>query len=235
MELTVYLNKQIPSFKEILAQEYAMTAAYDPVRKTESIKNSLRNWLVTRGYDVAIKALDLGAKYHKGTRKDKVTPEFSHSLTVTRFLQSLRLPKKLEEWGIAVGILHDTVEDYPQALREMNEFPKHIKRDVVLLAKVRGKKKLETSAYYKKLAESAILSMVKGLDRLHNAKTMGPFSAKKKVEYAQETYDRVFPMLDKAARKFPEAAQMLNRIKTSIQRELEKVFRKDGIHLPAPA
>lgn len=227
MRITIS-SHNIKTFKEILATEY-QTLSLDPKVKTDNIKSSLYNWLVSKGYDIAIKALEIGAKFHTGSRKDKITPEFNHPLMVTKFIKALNLPDDYEEHVITAGILHDVVEDYPQALRLLIDFPLLIRRDVVLLSKVRGKNKLKTSSYYSNLSKGLATSIVKAMDRLHNVKTMTPFTKEKKVEYAKETFDFVFSMIDAASINFPKAKPVFDRIKRAILNELRKVFKNDGI------
>lgn len=233
MHATLIFVSSTPNFRPLLSQEYELMAEIDPVKKTENMERSLRTFFEKQGYDLSLKALDLGAKFHKGVRKDKVTPEFSHPLTVTQFLKSLgNTVKDQADHLLSVAILHDTVEDYPQALKEMIEFPTKVKKDVVLLSKVRGQRKLDTGGYYTKLATSPAAAIVKSLDRLHNVKTMKPFKAEKKQEYLRETLEFVFPMMTAASKNFSGIAKYMDRIKRSIKREFELVFAKDGLELP---
>jgi hypothetical protein len=51
--------------------------------------NFVRGWLEGRRYFVAMKALEFARVRHIGTRKDKVTPEFSHQLHIVRFFINL--------------------------------------------------------------------------------------------------------------------------------------------------
>lgn len=198
-------------------------------------KGDFEKWLYQKGYDMALSAMQLGAKYHTGVRKDKITPEFNHSLTVAHFVRSLRLPKAIEETALTIAILHDIVEDYPQVLKELRTFPKEVRKEVLLLSKVRGTSKIDPERYHRVLADTIIGSIVKGFDRLHNVKTMEPFSAEKKVEYAKETFRFIYPMLDKAAQKFKALKNYFLKTKQQIQDELEKVFNKEGLPLPVPA
>ena len=55
----------------------------------EKAEVSLRYWLIGRGYIQALKAMEFGKRYHKGLRKDGVTPEFHHQISIAQYVRTL--------------------------------------------------------------------------------------------------------------------------------------------------
>src|SRR3990170_8235289 len=79
---------------------------------------TLRNQLIGARFHHALAALEFAMKYHTGTRKDGVTPEFQHQVEIA--LYALTLPDLMHrEEVIATILLHDVREDYGVADAEI--------------------------------------------------------------------------------------------------------------------
>ena len=173
--------------------------------------NHVRGWLEGRRYDQAMRALNFARKRHIGTRKDKVTPEFSHQLHITRFFMNLADLLKNPERVIVLVLLHDTVEDEFASLSDIEQqFGNDIADAVRLLSKKINGYKLPTEIYYNNMLQDVDVCLVKGGDRLHNLETIKVFSPQKKHEYALETAQYVLPLLKEARNLFPEHSNVIN-------------------------
>lgn len=182
--------------------------------KHEFKKNKLYNLLSP--YPKAQEAMTFAAKYHKGLRKDGVTPEFDHQISIVRFLLKIVPYCDNPDDVLTAGFLHDIAEDYNISLITFKDiFGPRIGRSVTLLTKVFGEKKRLTKNYFLHLSQDPIASIVKGADRVHNMSTLGGFTQKKKNEYNKETSDWIIPMLELARENFPsqkKAYDMLLRV-----------------------
>lgn len=75
----------------------------DAFKKKELV---LRQTLIGKGFYNALIALEFAKKRHVGTRKDGVTPEFDHQISIALF--ALTLPSiQYQEELIATIMLHD--------------------------------------------------------------------------------------------------------------------------------
>jgi (p)ppGpp synthase/HD superfamily hydrolase len=184
---------------------------------TETLKKqriALRNYLHGRGFNGALRALNMAEKYHfKRTdtgevlqfRKDLETPEFHHqvriALTVTTFCDLIDL-----EGTIITGLLHDTSEDYGVSREELTkQFGHDISNSIWLTTKkFRGEVK-NKDEFFRDLREDFRASIVKGVDRYENFQSMiGVFNLPKQNSYISEGEDYFLPMLDDADSNFPE-------------------------------
>jgi len=108
-----------------------------------------------------------------------------------------------EERTIAVALLHDTMEDYDGISRDdIVKLTDNEIADCCLLLNKNGKK---PENYFGDIGNSAIASLVKGADRIHNVNSMrGVFSPEKQQSYLNEIKKHFLPMLKNARNKFPE-------------------------------
>lgn len=180
---------------------------------------SLKYWLLGKNYYLAAKALEFAKSYHTGMRKDNVTPEILHPITVTNFCRTLHDGLLLPEETLAASLLHDVVEDYPVTIQEIkNRFGREVGIATELLSKVINGKKKSNEHYYGELATSPSASVVKGSDRVHNIQTMiGVFSQEKQKAYIKECEDFTLPMLKIARLSFPEQEPIYENIKLVLQ------------------
>ena len=126
-------------------------------------------------------------------------PYFSHPLEVAAILTDL----KLDDATIAVGLLHDTIEDTDATRSEIDEmFGEDIGRLVEGLTKIKKldlvSKKAAQAENLRKLllaisADIRVL-LVKLADRLHNMRTLQHIPADRRVPIAEETLEIYAPL-----------------------------------------
>jgi (p)ppGpp synthase/HD superfamily hydrolase len=193
----------------------------------EKSKLAMRYFLQGRKYHLALKALDFAEKYHVGVRKDGISHEFSHQISQAGFVRTLENSLLYPEETIATVFLHDVVEDYDVSKETIdNVFGTIVGTAVELMTNKHsdGSKK-NKDAYYRAMADNAICSITKPIDRKHNHQTMvGVFSPDKQIRYMDETSEHILPMM-KIARKIftsQEAAYLNISTVLKIQMELIK-------------
>jgi len=194
-------------------------------------KVAMRYWLLGRKYMLALKAMEFGLKYHIGRRKDGVTPEFQHQLSIAHYMRVFEGYLLNPDDTFAALFLHDVVEDYDVSPQEiLSLFGDKVYRAVVALTKqYRGiKKSIEN--YYQDIGEDSIASIGKGCDRIHNIQTMvNVFSVNGQIGYIEETEKYIIPMLKSARRKYIEQEPIYENIKLVLlsQIDLIKVIHKE--------
>lgn len=187
----------------------------------DKMRIAMRYWLHGRKYTKALRAMNFASEYHIGVRKDKITPEFHHQISIASYLRTL--PQLISQEDIlAVGFLHDVVEDYNVSIHIIKEeFGKQISKSINLLTKNKYKSK---EFYYKEMKKCHIASIVKGADRMHNFQTMnGIFDVRKKKEYIEECNNYILPMLKVARHKFPEQEPAYENIKLVLISQIELI------------
>ena len=195
-----------------------MSTSQDHVRHLERIKA----WLLGKEYYKAVEALVFASKHHTGMRKDSVTPEFHHQISISLYLRTLpnlRDPEAV----IATAMLHDVIEDEnvsPQELEAL--FGSKITDAVLLLSKeIKGVKK-STFDYYEAMKDNPIASIVKGGDRIHNFQTMPTvFTCEKQTRYIEECENFILPMLREARNQFPDQVLAYENIKHALKGQIE--------------
>lgn len=165
---------------------------------------SLRFLLNGKCHFRSSRALEDVLKIHTGFRKDGITPEYAHQVSIAHYLRAFLDYYESQEDTITTALLHDTFEDYPQLMSIEDIYEKYgsqVSEAVKLLTKT-GK---PTNYYYNCIVKNPIASVVKGADRIHNLQTMvGVFSLEKQLKYITETEQYVLPMLELAALEWPE-------------------------------
>lgn len=190
----------------------------------------LRSQLIGAGYNYALRAMEFAQTYHKGTRKDGVTPEFDHQVSIA--LYAMTLPNLIHrEEVIATIMLHDVAEDYGVSIKEIREIfhgdPIIIDRIANAVWKMtktfRGEAKDE-GYVFSTMAEDPIASIAKGCDRVHNIQSMiGVFSKEKQEKYISEVEERFLSMLKTARRLFPEQTMAYENIKHVLLSQIELI------------
>lgn len=190
----------------------------------------LRQLLIGKGYYRALRALEFAQTYHTGIRKDGVTPEFDHQLSIGLYV--FTLPDLMHrEATIAAVLLHDISEDYSVSRLEIvNLFPGSAEFSILVAdgvenvtKKYRGRVKDE-DVLFEAMGEDPIASIVKPADRSHNLQTMvGVFTVEKQVAYIDFAETRVLPMMKIARRKFPEQTMAYENMKHVIKGQIELI------------
>ena len=185
-----------------------MSVEYDKIRM------AIRYWLFGKEYYTAIKAMEFAAKHHTGLRKDGITPEYYHQLSIASYIRTLPGLIYLEA-TMATAFLHYIVEDYSISVSEIDRrFGKQVSFAVSLLSKKRDGYTIENAPYYSNICDNPIASIVKGADRIHNFQTMvDVFNIDKQEQYIEDGKIGILPMIKKARKKFPEQEPAYENIK----------------------
>jgi GTP pyrophosphokinase len=148
------------------------------------------------------KAYIFSAREHKGQVRSSGEPYLVHPLNVAYILADMRL----DETSIAVGLLHDVLEDTLTTKEKLQEL---FGDDVAEL--VDGVTKISRYAYVSKEEQQAetfrkmLLAMVSDLrvvlvklaDRLHNMRTLQYLPEEKRLAVASETLDIYAPIANR--------------------------------------
>jgi (p)ppGpp synthase/HD superfamily hydrolase len=169
-------------------------------------KVALRYWLQGKEYFSAIRALDFARSYHQGMRKDGVTPEFAHQVSIASHVRTFDGLLLFPEETIITALLHDVREDYEVSDEEIRSlFGEKVASSVDALTKEFRGKKRPSIEVFAAIGNDPIASVVKLADRIHNQDSMvGVFGVAKMLEYVQETNEYFWPMLKRARRVWCE-------------------------------
>lgn len=194
----------------------------------EKLSDDIQNFFPTYshgGLPQTHKALELAQKYHKGLRKDGVTPEFAHQVFIAGYIRDI-WPLNLDDI-LAAAFLHDLLEDYDYSLEELqSQFDPYICSLVWLLTKKYKGVVKSPEEYYSFIAVSYAATLIKSVDRIHNLHTMvGVFSDEKQRRYVEETEKYIIPMLESSCeeasgRTLRNALTVLNIQLTQIKARL---------------
>jgi (p)ppGpp synthase/HD superfamily hydrolase len=186
---------------------------------------SLHYWLLGKGYLKALKAMDFAAEYHKGTRKDGVTPEFDHQISIAHYVRTLLPSLEFAEETLCVIFLHDVCEDYHVSREEIErQFGTRVADAVWRMTKTWRGQKMDEARLFEAMAECPIASIAKGADRIHNLQSMvGVFTPEKQKTYMGEVRDLFLPMLKKARKLFPQQEAAYENIKHMLTSQLELI------------
>lgn len=197
---------------------------------------ALRYFLQGRNYFRALEAMEFAKGFHKGVRKDGVTPEFDHQVSIALYVSTLEPWLEYPEDTYITILLHDVREDYNVSNDEIeNRYGKRVSTAVHHLTKVfRGVKK-DPEWYFGFIADDPIASIAKGGDRVHNFGSMvGVFNIPKQKEYIIEGETHFLPMLKTARRKFVRQVGAYENIKMMLNsqifliKEIHKALEKNG-------
>lgn len=152
--------------------------------------------------DLIKKAYVFSAKVHKGQVRLSGEPYLVHPMEVAYILACM----KLDDATITTGLLHDTVEDTYTTIEEIRDlFGEEIAFLVDGLTKISrftfsSKAKQQAENFRKMLlamAKDIRVVLIKLADRLHNMRTLAPFSDEKRLKMAQETLDIYAPLANR--------------------------------------
>jgi (p)ppGpp synthase/HD superfamily hydrolase len=204
-------------------------------------RTALRYYLQGTGFSLAQEALELALRLHDGTRKDKVTPEWAHPMTVTLYLTTLAPTfGRRAEHILAASLLHDVLEDKPFTIDEMRlRFGVEIANTVVALS---HKQRLdpeavrEKAAYYARMHLDPAAGIIKAADRIHNLGSMvGVFTHEKQVGYVWETRQHILPMLKRSREHHPSLMLPLQNAKLVLEGQCDLLDAVLQNTPPAPA
>ncbi|MBK1670413.1 hypothetical protein CKO28_20525 [Rhodovibrio sodomensis] len=192
-----------------------------PIDQTRPYR-ALEMRLTARGWSLALQAMHFAARHHQGLRKDGRTPEFFHQIWIARYLLSIERTLEHPELTVTVALLHDVTEDYPVTLAQIAElFGAEVAEAVRLLDKTSAGPHTRIGDYYQQMRASAVASVVKGVDRMHNLHSMtGVFAPAKQISYAEEAKELVVPMLNDAAHAHDHQAPAYETILRTLARQI---------------
>ncbi len=164
------------------------TPAISEILDLSELKSKQDKALVTKAYQFAKNA-------HKGQKRYSGAPYFQHVAVTGSYLAELGMKAP----AICAGILHDTVEDTPVELSEIEEkFSKEIAMLVDGVTKLGGSnlryRGLDRHAEsLRKLFAATATDMrvliIKLMDRLHNVRTLQYVPENKRGRIAKETLE----------------------------------------------
>src|SRR5262249_49382494 len=172
-----------------------MTRFEDILDKVESYKPDFDEELLQKAYIFS-------AREHRGQMRSSGDPYLIHPLNVASILAEMHL----DETSIAVGLLHDVLED---TLTTKEVLQETFGEDVAEL--VDGVTKISRYAYVSKEEQQAetfrkmLLAMVSDLrvvliklaDRLHNMRPLGFVAGARQVSIAKETMEIYAPIANR--------------------------------------
>ena len=196
--------------------------------KFEKMRIALRYYYIGRRFDIASDALEYAPKYHQGTRKDGVTPEFFHQLQICSFIRTLEGGLLFPELTQVAGLLHDTPEDNPDTVKHQYLTTRFGSEagDAIWLLDKNGK---DLATYHDQCASNPISSIVKGVDGISNFGSMTEVYTKEKQLVKIELLETKFlPMIKSARRNFPKQEAVYENIKFQLemQSKLLRVINK---------
>lgn len=198
----------------------------------EKLKMTSRYWLLGKAesdpkYFLTLRAFETALKYHKGVRKDKTTKEVYHQLNIFSMLRTMVSMFSSPHIVLAVALLHDTYEDYPESHTELDtEFPELVPY-LVRISKVRNGENIPYKEYFSDMTACPITSIAKIVDRIHNLSTMhGVFKKEKEAQYVQDVYNWFYPMIKQARRNFPEQEPAYELLRSILSLEVQLIENK---------
>ena len=168
----------------------------------EDITEKVESYQPDADFDLLRRAYIFSAMEHRGQVRMSGEPYLTHPLEVAYILADL----KLDATSVAVGLLHDVIED-TLASREVIEeyFGKEVAGLVEGLSKI---SRIPFTSEAEKQAENfrkMLLAMVDDIrvilvklaDRLHNMRTLGALSSEKRERIARETLEIYAPLANR--------------------------------------
>lgn len=168
-------------------------------------------------YNDCLRMLEFAREVHQGVRKDGVTKEFYHQLSITGLLltQHRNLENPHLVYQAALG--HDIGEDYPEKWSDLKASFPEVYPILVTLSKIRNGQLVPYAQYFAECAACPVASVVKLIDRLHNLSTMvGVFKPEKMISYVQDVDQWFLPMCKRARRAFPAQSDFYELTKSML-------------------
>ncbi|WP_449396224.1 RelA/SpoT family protein [Devosia riboflavina] len=169
-----------------------MMRQYELVERVQAYNPNADEQLLNKAYVYAMQK-------HGSQKRASGDPYFNHPLEVAAILTEL----KLDDASIAVGLLHDTVEDTDATRAEIDQiFGAEIATIVDGLTKIErlnlvSREEAQAENLRKLLlaiSQDVRVLLVKLADRLHNMRTLQYMRADKQQRIAQETMDIYAPL-----------------------------------------
>lgn len=196
------------------------------MQRFDQDKLFIRGWLAGAGMHSALRAVNLGLEWHDGTRKDGITPEYSHQLWQIQYARTLAGIRDMEGLIITIA-LHDLPEDRRyNPIWISTEFGEKNGRSVEAMSKkIYGKEaKKSNQSYYYNLGLDENGSAAKGIDRVHNHASMpGVFTVAKMNEFMGESEAFTLPMLKEARKNFPHQEPAYSNLRGRLKEQIHLI------------
>jgi len=170
--------------------------------RLEDILDKVAAYNASADLDVIKRAYVFSAKVHEGQTRLSGEPYLSHPIEVAAMLADLRMDAST----VAVGLLHDTVEDSRTTVEKIKElFGAEIASLVdglTKLSRITFEKKEDREAenfrkFILAMAKDIRVVIVKLVDRLHNMQTLDAHAPERRVKIARETLDIYAPLANR--------------------------------------
>lgn len=170
--------------------------------RLEDILEKVTSYTPSIDPDIVRKAYIFSARVHQGQVRLSGEPYLNHPLEVASILAEM----KMDPTTIAIGLLHDTVEDTHTTLEAVKEvFGEEIATLVDGLTKISkitfDSKEAQQAENFRKMllamAKDIRIILVKLADRLHNMRTLDALHPDKRSKIAQETLDIYAPLANR--------------------------------------
>lgn len=170
--------------------------------RLDDIVHAVRGYAPNADVDLIVRAYMYAARAHQGQTRKSGEAYFIHPIAVAGILADLQMDVDT----IAVGLLHDTLED---CLATRDELQSEFGRDVAeMVDGVTKIGKLEFRTQHEAQAENfrkLVLAMAKDIrvilvkltDRLHNMRTMGHMKPEKARTISEETLEIYAPIANR--------------------------------------
>ena len=168
----------------------------------ETLVDKVNSYLPTRDGAVIRRAYDVAVQAHSGQMRRDGTPYISHCLATADILADLGLDPDT----VAAGLLHDTIEDTPLKLEEIQaqfgDEIAHMVDGVTKLSRFSGHSRDDAQnenlrKMFLAMAEDVRVVLIKLADRLHNMRTLGAKEDEAQRRIARETMDIYAPLANR--------------------------------------
>ena len=167
--------------------------------KFDDIQEAVLKYNPKADLDILWNAYLFSAKAHRGQMRQSGEAYLSHPLEVAYNLTRL----KMDEVSVAVGLLHDTLEDTMATAEEIkDQFGEEVYQLVEGVTKISqiefGSREEKQAENFRKMilamAEDIRVVLIKLADRVHNMKTLDSMSPESQKRIAVETMDIFAPL-----------------------------------------
>lgn len=184
-----------------------MFIPYNIISKNANLFSTCYNKVMSKTTPRIKQAIEFATKAHEGQFRKTGEPYIIHPLAVMKILEEWNM----DEDTIIAGILHDTVEDTPLTLKEIeNIFGKDVAflvNGVTKLSRARSGMK-DLDEYLPKTGDNLLklliatgrdirVLIIKLADRLHNLRTLGALPPEKQKKIAKESLEVFAPLADR--------------------------------------
>ena len=168
----------------------------------KSLRDELRKYLDKQQIEVIYKAYQLAEHAHRAQKRSTGEPYISHPVAVATILATMRL----DQQTIMAALMHDVVEDTDVSKADIAEqFGEQVAElvdGVTKLTKIKFETREQANAEnFRKMvlamAKDTRVILIKIADRLHNMRTIGALSTKKRERIAKQTLDIYAPIANR--------------------------------------